>query len=462
MMNKKFNSGKGISISGWNPGSRTSGPRYSLEGPRRYSDRRSSTPGFDLAFIKNFKVRSVAVLLSLLLFANLATLPAQKNPLDSIIAAHPEWGEWTQNPEKYQVQVRLTEFVTEGRHGLFTYYDYDWGCAPGEYFYPASTVKLPVAALALEWLNDQGIENLDADSFFTTGKGRKPQSERTTTADTEHGFPTIANDIRKIFLVSDNDAYNRLFELLGQERITRRLREMGLKESRILHRVGVSGFGPEDNQYCNPVHFHYPDKTLYQRAERHSVWREEVIPWADRLRLNGEQRGVGYTLGDKLIMQPFDFSQKNYLSLENLHRLMFMLVEPGFFSHERNFRLNDDGFDLLRAAMSTLPRQSNYPAYVDKPDNYVKFWLFGDRSKDYRIPDHITSYNKVGLAYGYLTDVAFIKDAKSGKQYLISGTIHVNENQIYNDGVYEYEKIGFPFFGKLGRAVHEYITGEKL
>jgi hypothetical protein len=34
----------------------------------------------------------------------------------------------------------------------------------------------------------------------------------------------------------------------------------------------------------------------------------------------------------------------------------------------------------------------------------------------------------------------------------------VNHNQIFNDGEYEYDALGIPFLGALGRAVYEYET----
>jgi hypothetical protein len=37
----------------------------------------------------------------------------------------------------------------------------------------------------------------------------------------------------------------------------------------------------------------------------------------------------------------------------------------------------------------------------------------------------------------------------------------VNGNEIYNDGVYEYEKVGLPFLGELGRRVYQYEINKK-
>ena len=44
-------------------------------------------------------------------------------------------------------------------------------------------------------------------------------------------------------------------------------------------------------------------------------------------------------------------------------------------------------------------------------------------------------------------------DFENNIEFFLSAVIHVNENRIYNDGNYEYDAIGLPFFGELGRAV---------
>ena len=59
--------------------------------------------------------------------------------------------------------------------------------------------------------------------------------------------------------------------------------------------------------------------------------------------------------------------------------------------------------------------------------------------------------NKSGWAYGYLTDTAYIRDTRSGREFIISASI-VNANQTFNDDEYEYEELGVPFLAELGRA----------
>jgi hypothetical protein len=83
----------------------------------------------------------------------------------------------------------------------------------------------------------------------------------------------------------------------------------------------------------------------------------------------------------------------------------------------------------------------------------VKFFLFGARR---RRSLHIRVFNKVGEAYGYLIDDAYVADFDAGVEFLLTAVIQVNADQIYNDDLYEYEEVGRPFLARLGRAVYEH------
>ena len=61
-----------------------------------------------------------------------------------------------------------------------------------------------------------------------------------------------------------------------------------------------------------------------------------------------------------------------------------------------------------------------------------------------------------GDAYGTLTDVAYITVPEEDIAFFLTATIHVNSNGIFNDDVYEYDRLGFPFLGALGREVLAY------
>ncbi len=384
-----------------------------------------------------------------------AALPATaQNPLAEIVEdKRQEFSQWVSDPDKYEIQVLYTEIerLGDGEVRLTTH---RWGTDSSRYFYPASTVKMPAAVLALQRIRELGVEGLSPQTplFHSTGyaPASSPQTAVRRDSTTESGFPTVENYVRKIFLVSDNDAYNRLFEFLGPTYLNTALAKVGVDDSRLLHRVGVGGFNTETHAWLNPVSFVDGPDVLYAIGERH----DEI--YFARTQVQAQVKGQGYQTNDgTLISEPFDFRRKNYLSLRDLQGILARIVVPEAFDAHQRFQLLDEDYRILRGAMRQRPRESERPVY-DKPDNHVKFWLYGDKPEETRIPDDIRILNKVGWAYGYLTDAAYIRDESTGVEFMLVGTIHVNENQIYNDGEYEYDEVGLPFFGELGRAVLDY------
>jgi len=389
-----------------------------------------------------------------------APLVAQDNPITSLVAQNQStFGPWATNPTKHEVQVLYTE-IDRQPNGTIKLTTHRWGTPDtNQYFYPASTVKMPAAILALQHLNELGVQGLGPQSLLFHGAGTAPaaapQKATTTDSTSRSGYPSIEHYIRKLFLVSDNDAYNRLFEFLGPTYLNQALHRAGIHGGRLQHRVGVGGFDTETHAWLNPVRFSDGFRTPYQIGERHDRYYDPLPE------IKGQERGEGFTTNDgELVNEPFDFTHKNYLSVRNLHDILLRVVLPEAVPENQRFLLEDKDYALLRRAMSERPRESDYPKY-DKPDNYVKFWIYGDQPEATKIPDGVRILNKVGWAYGYLTDAAYITDAESGAEFLLVGTIHVNENRIFNDGVYEYETIGMPFFGALGRAVLAYEQAKR-
>jgi hypothetical protein len=72
------------------------------------------------------------------------------------------------------------------------------------------------------------------------------------------------------------------------------------------------------------------------------------------------------------------------------------------------------------------------------------------------MPSHIRVFNKVGWAYGFITDVSYILDTKNNIDYMLSATIYVNSDGVVNDSKYDEKTIGFPFFKSIGEAFYNY------
>ncbi|MDX2246329.1 MAG: serine hydrolase [Bacteroidia bacterium] len=355
-----------------------------------------------------------------------------------------------QNPEKYRLQMIYTQVDRDSlNRPHFT--TTSFRVNEKEYFYPASTVKLPAAILALEKLNKLGTPHLDRNTPMFTDSAYSGQSAVYADSTSETGFPSVGHYIRKIFLVSDNDAFNRLYEFIGQGPFNYGLHTRGFTGTRILHRLDIF-LSPDENRHTNPVNFVHEGEKIYWQP---LVYNERPVPLPDSIFV-----GKGDRIDDSvLVMKPKDFTGKNAFPLMDQHRFLQEVMFPGSLDGKPKFFLTEDDYQFLYQAMSELPGESQYPAYdtTHYYDSYVKFLMFGDSKK--KMPGNIRVYNKVGAAYGFLIDNAYIVDEEKGIEFFLSAAIYVNEDGIFNDEIYEYDTVAFPFLGELGRAMYEYEVG---
>ena len=345
--------------------------------------------------------------------------------------------------DRYELQVIYTQINRDSLnrpHFKSFYLNVD----PNRYFYPASTVKMPVAFLALAKLNSLNIHGLDMHATFLTDSAYSGQTSVVNDTTSSNGLPSIAHYIKKLFVVSDNDAFNRLYEFLGQEAIHQSLKEVGCEKARIIHRLSIP-LSVDQNQHANPVRFYRNDSLIYRQGL--VVGTADYTP--DKKILKGKAH---IDSNDRLIQKPFDFTYKNFIPLEEQQLMLKKVLFP---SSDVGFNLTEEDYGFLYQYMSQLPRETLYPDYSDSMyyDAYCKFLLFGN---DKKIPKNIRVFNKIGQAYGYLIDNAYIVDFDKKIEFLLSAVIHVNENETYNDGIYEYETVGLPFMKALGQAVYDY------
>ena len=64
-------------------------------------------------------------------------------------------------------------------------------------------------------------------------------------------------------------------------------------------------------------------------------------------------------------------------------------------------------------------------------------------------------YNKVGQAYGFLSDVAYFESEDHHTKYVLAASIFVDRDGVLNDGKYAYDEIGFPFMADLGKLIFQ-------
>ena len=329
------------------------------------------------------------------------------------------------NPTEFEIQMIYTA-ITRTKKGRIKFKDYTYNLDSRNYFYPASTVKLPIAILALEKLATISGTSVNSD-FSIAGSAEKFK---------------FSEEISKIFAVSDNDASNHLLEFLGFDYLNKKMRDKKLSDFYVTHRLSTSDSG---NPITKAITLFKDDKT---EVELLSIANKNAMP----LRLKKMNKGIGYMKNDTLIKSPFDFSSKNYFALQTAHNTLKRLVFPAAFRANKRFNLRPEDREFLLYSLQNLPRNAGYDP-VEFYDGYAKFFVFGD-TKD-SIPANIKIYNKVGDAYGTLIDCAYIVDEKNKVEFMVSATILVNKDGIFNDDAYEYEQIGLPFLAEIGRELYK-------
>jgi Beta-lactamase enzyme family len=360
-----------------------------------------------------------------IVFMEFGCSATKKNVLTETLASdNPKIKNVMSNPEEFELQIIYTEIV-RGKSNQVRFKDFTYRVNANDYYYPASTVKFPIALMALEKLNTMPGTAM-TNSYTIDGN---PINYKFT------------DEITKVFAVSDNDASNHLFELIGFDYLNEGMAAKGLSPFRISHRISIPDSG-------NPL----VRKVTITRADGTQVATDEKLnSVSKRLEMKGVKKGKGYYKGDQLVNESFDFSQKNYYPLETLHNTLKRIVFPEAFAVSQRFNLTKEQRDFVLFSMSNLPKNAGYDA-KEYYDGYCKFFMFGDTKEN--IPANIKIYNKVGDAYGTMIDCAYIVDTENKVEFMVSACLLVNKDGIFNDDKYDYDAIGFPFLAELGRQLY--------
>ena len=350
------------------------------------------------------------------------------------------------DPVKYRCQVLYIQIDRDANnkaHLQPSYVHYD----PALYFNPASMVKMPLAFLAMEKLYRLQVPGLDETSLVEYLKSQPWQTALVADSTSLSGKPSIGHFIKKAFLVSDNDAYNRLYQFVGQRALHDRLWEMGYKDVVIPRQF--LGLTPLQGQYTNALRFtSTTGQLLYEQPEG---FNPLPVPNRDTILL-----GKAYInrSGEK-VNEPFDFTLHNRLSLGEMANMLLSIMIPEAFDPKQRFLLPETSLQFLRYWLSAFPSETDEPKYDTTIfyDSYVKFFF---RDSTHKMPASVRVFNKVGWAYGFLTDVSYVIDVEKGIEYLLAATVYVNSDEVLNDGAYDYESMGWPYMLQLGQAIHRY------
>jgi hypothetical protein len=295
-----------------------------------------------------------------------------------------------------------------------------------EYFYPASAIKLCIAVAALETLSELregGTRNLDVNTVLASSAKRPI------------GSTSVVTLVDRSLVVSDNDASNELFDLVGFDGIHERMWRLGLGSFRMHHRLGTS---QTDDARKSPRMALRGAMTLPPRTGRLVLDEND-----DR----GLSVGEGYFVSGRLVSEPMSFARKNRVALRDLQDLLIAVVRPELQSGSVP-KLGPKEHAVLLDALSALPSDRGSAVVSDAEQKP----LFDGAARVVPRAD-LAVASKAGRAFGFVVDNAYVADKRTGRSFFLAVAVYTNDNGRLNDDVYEYWDRAFPILGDIGETI---------
>jgi len=398
-------------------------------------------------------MKFTSFLAGLLLVALSSIAQSEANLLEKLMQQKPaQFGKILANPNDYRLQILYTQ-INRDKNNVPHFKEYSYRLNPKEYFYPASTVKMPMAFLALEKINNLKVKGLKKSTLMVYDSVEGRQEQIYNNPYSINGTQNIEQAVKEIFLVSDNNAANRLFEFITPHTIHEQLASKGYKDVYIRNRIEL-GRTAKENRSTQAIDFYNEQgKIIYHQP---AAFNKDSLPYYNAFIGNGY-----FNNQDSLIKGPLNFSDKNRIYLSDLTHILKSVL---FFDHtppSQRFNLTTEDRKFLLHYMHTLPTESQYPTYdtANYWPNYCKFLYTGSEKGPF--PSNIKIFNKVGDAYGFLLDIAYVMDPEKKIEFMLSAVIYCNSDGILNDSKYDYDSVGYPFYKNLGQLIYNYELERK-
>ena len=350
------------------------------------------------------------------------------------------------NPKTYRYQLVYTK-IDRDQNGVPHFTNYTLHADANNYFNPASMVKMPLAFLALEKLYELNLPGVNKFTTMQFDSNYQRQVAMYADSSAQNKKPSIAHFIKRAFLISENDPYNRLYQFMGQGPTNQKLIAKGYSSTKITRQF--MGYTEDQNRHTNGIRF-VDEKGL------------PLLNLAPQYNKDSFQFGAPILIGDahwnskdQVVNAPFDFTRHNNISLVDMQKMLQSVIFPASVPKQNRFNMTEADRLFLLQYLSQYPSETNYPKYDSAHfyDSYVKFFF---QDSTHAMPKHIRVFNKVGWAYGFLTDVSYVLDTKNNIDYMLSATVYVNSDGVVNDSKYDEEAVGFPFLNQIGTAFYQY------
>ena len=380
----------------------------------------------------------VCLLLSIILFG----CSLETNPIKSSFRKNDFLKEIIKKKEDYEIQILLTKI--DQYNSKVDFQEYKYQLDDNKYFYPASTIKLPIVVLTLKKINELRSKGSEITLKSKITLNYKDDYSELVIRDSITSFQNLIADV---FLVSDNSASNILIDFIGYNYFNHEMENAGFDKTYLNHK-----FNPDP--YVNSTwQISDLDNNIIS-----SINDNQKIIKADE-KTNGLEKGERRYFKGEILDESLNFSEKNRSSITDMHNLIKYIFYPEIFDSTITFNLNVEDYDFLRYWMSRFTYEDIGEKFIEDEnffETYNKFFIHGDEQSVSN--EQIRVYNKIGQAYGTSIDNGLIKNYQDNVEFILTATIYTNKNKVINDNLYEYDDLAVPFLAKLSRAIYNELV----
>jgi hypothetical protein len=410
----------------------------------------------------------------------------------SIIAQMPEFTNVFKQSKKFRLEIYFTRIHRNPGNEISGLETFHFGDSL-QYFYPASTVKLPLAIAVLEDLfahkssfGSEDVLQVQPQKFCGVATYRPKQAQWWNVSDScslksfgasqriplsylmslnpginenetilpgnsilisrDSVFPSLRDLLTSMLVFSDNDAYNKLLDWIGLPTLNTKLQDWEYEQSWISKRLL---YCPQPNAMaCVKVALcdKYNGQPKMERCNPESI---ALVP------IGVKQTTVGkkHMNGELVEKGGRDFSMHNRMALGDLHRMIQRVVLHEQLEESARFKFGTFEHELLLRLLGAHPREirkRNSRDWDLAPDGYANFLLNGDDSTSFA--SGLRIFNIAGWANGFTVDAAYIADLATGTEFFLSCRMYTNADGIIGDDRYEYTTVASPFMKKLGEV----------
>ena len=378
------------------------------------------------------------LLLTIILFG----CSLETNPIKTSLRKNDFLKEIIKGKEDHEIQVLLTKINQNNTNIDFQEYEYQLD--DNQYFYPASTIKLPVVVLVLKKINELRSKGSEITLKSKITLNFIDEYSELVIRDSITSFQNLIADV---FLVSDNSASNILIDFIGYNYFNDEMKNGGFDKTYLNHK-----FNPDP--YVNSK---WKISDLNNNIISSLNDNQKIIKADDKT--NGLEKGDRRYFKGEILDESLNFSKKNRSSLTDMHNLIKDIFYPEIFDSTNNFNLNVEDYDFLRYWMSRFTYEDIGQKFIGDEkffETYNKFFIHGDEQSVSN--EQIRVYNKIGQAYGTSIDNGLIKNYQDNVEFILTATIYTNKNKVINDNLYEYDDIAVPFLAKLSRSIYNELV----